>query len=141
MAENYCYIKDGVITRVQPLPKSWANCSGGFHLKGDAELKTYGWLPMVEVHNAYDQSTHYLDPVDVDIQSNQVVYTDVVVAFTSQQLKQNKDNDWKSSMILSDIGMSRVIEDILDGMADKSGVNQITLARLKSKKDLRATKP
>ena len=50
-------------------------------------------------------------------------------------------NDWKSSMQETDAGMSRVNEDILDGMADKSGVAQITLDKLQAKKDLRATKP
>ena len=50
-------------------------------------------------------------------------------------------NDWKEVMSASDSSMSRVNEDILDGMADKSGVQQITLDRLQAKKDLRATKP
>ena len=50
-------------------------------------------------------------------------------------------NDWKEVMSASDSGMSRVNEDILDGMADKSGVAQITLDKLQAKKDLRATKP
>ena len=50
-------------------------------------------------------------------------------------------NDWLENMATTDHGMSRVNEDILDGMADKSGVAQITLDRLQAKKDLRATKP
>ena len=50
-------------------------------------------------------------------------------------------NDWKEAMGMSDGTLPRYAEDILDGMADKSGVNQITLDRLQSKKDLRATKP
>ena len=49
--------------------------------------------------------------------------------------------DWKASMQETDHGMSRVNEDILDGMADKSNVPKITLDRLQAKKDLRATKP
>ena len=49
---------------------------------------------------------------------------------------------WLRRMVKTDrMGMSRVNEDILDGMADKSGVAQITLDRLQEKKDLRATKP
>ena len=48
---------------------------------------------------------------------------------------------WKRKMQKTDNGMSRVNEDILDGMADKSGVPQITLDKLQAKKDLRATKP
>ena len=49
--------------------------------------------------------------------------------------------DWKIAMQRTDGGMPRYAEDILDGMADKSGVAQITLDRLQEKKDLRATKP
>jgi len=49
--------------------------------------------------------------------------------------------DWKASMQGTDGGMPRVVEDILDGMANKLSVPQITLDRLQAKKDLRATKP
>ena len=48
---------------------------------------------------------------------------------------------WLMDMQLLDHGMPRFAEDILDGMPDKSGVAQISLDRLQSKKDLRATKP
>ena len=49
---------------------------------------------------------------------------------------------WKRAMRKSDTELlSRTMEDMLDGMADKSGVAQITLDRLQAKKDLRATKP
>ena len=50
-------------------------------------------------------------------------------------------NEWKASISALDSGMPRVVEDILDGMLDKSGVAQITLDRLQSKKELRASKP
>ena len=51
-------------------------------------------------------------------------------------------NDWKITMQRADNDlMPRYAEDILDGMADKSGVAQIALDRLQAKKDLRATKP
>jgi len=50
-------------------------------------------------------------------------------------------NDWKFSMQETDHGMPRFAEDILDGMANKLSVPQITLDRLQAKKDLRATKP
>jgi len=50
-------------------------------------------------------------------------------------------DEWKASIEATDSGMPRYAEDILDGMADKSGVAQITLDRLQAKKDLRATKP
>jgi hypothetical protein len=48
--------------------------------------------------------------------------------------------DWKASMQETDSSMPRYAEDILDGM-DKSGVAQITLDRLQSKKDLRGERP
>ena len=49
---------------------------------------------------------------------------------------------WVESMHISDSTLlSRAMEDMLDGMPDKSGVAQITLDRLQAKKDLRATKP
>ena len=50
-------------------------------------------------------------------------------------------NDWKEAIAGTDGDMPRWGEDILDGMADKSGVAQITLDKLQAKKDLRATKP
>jgi len=50
-------------------------------------------------------------------------------------------NDWKEAINASDGVLPRWGEDILDGMADKSGVPQITLDKLQAKKDLRATKP
>ena len=49
--------------------------------------------------------------------------------------------DWKTNMAETDLHMSRSLEDMLDGMADKSNVAQITLDKLQAKKDLRATKP
>ena len=48
---------------------------------------------------------------------------------------------WHNDISKLDKDMPRTMEDILDGMADKSGVAQISLDRLQSKKDLRATKP
>ena len=50
--------------------------------------------------------------------------------------------DWKASMQRADNDlMPRFAEDILDGMADKSGVAQITLDRLQAKKDKRGERP
>ena len=50
--------------------------------------------------------------------------------------------NWVEEMARSDTELlSRMMEDMLDGMADKSGVAQITLDKLQAKKDLRATKP
>jgi len=48
---------------------------------------------------------------------------------------------WHNDISKLDKDMPRSLEDMLDGMADKSGVAQITLDKLKAKKDLRATKP
>ena len=48
---------------------------------------------------------------------------------------------WHNDISKLDKDMPRSLEDMLDGMPDKSGVAQITLDRLQSKKDLRATKP
>jgi hypothetical protein len=48
---------------------------------------------------------------------------------------------WYDDISILDKDMPRSLEDMLDGMADKSGVAQITLDRLQAKKDLRATKP
>jgi hypothetical protein len=50
-------------------------------------------------------------------------------------------NDWKVSMAVLDFNMPRFAEDILDSMADKSGVAQISLDRLQAKKDKRSEKP
>ena len=50
--------------------------------------------------------------------------------------------NWVEEMARSDtVLLPRMMEDILDGMPDKSGVPQITLDKLQAKKDLRATKP
>ena len=48
---------------------------------------------------------------------------------------------WHNDISKLDKDMPRSLEDILDAMADKSGVPQITVDRLQAKKDLRATKP
>ena len=50
--------------------------------------------------------------------------------------------DWKADMHRSDTELlPRYAEDILDGMPNKLSVAKITLDRLQTKKDLRATKP
>jgi hypothetical protein len=50
-------------------------------------------------------------------------------------------DEWKGTIHETDSNMPRYAEDILDSMADKSGVAQITLDRLQEKKTLRETKP
>jgi hypothetical protein len=49
--------------------------------------------------------------------------------------------NWVEDMARSDAILPRWGEDMLEGMPDKSGVAQITLDRLQTKKDLRATQP
>ena len=49
--------------------------------------------------------------------------------------------NWHNDISKLDKDMPRYAEDILDSIADKSGVAQITLDKLQAKKDLRATKP
>ena len=48
---------------------------------------------------------------------------------------------WIGDMVRSDKTLPRYAEDILDEMPNKLSVPQITLDRLQTKKDLRATKP
>jgi len=50
--------------------------------------------------------------------------------------------NWVEDMHRSDTELlSRTMEDMLDGMPDKSGVAQITLDRLQAKKDKRGERP
>tara|TARA_R100001244_G_scaffold115853_1_gene85963 strand:- start:82 stop:336 length:255 start_codon:yes stop_codon:yes gene_type:complete len=58
----------------------------------------------------------------------------------AQELANRPMEKWKEAIQATDSSMPRYAEDILDGM-DKSGVAQILLDRLQSKKELRATKP
>ena len=48
---------------------------------------------------------------------------------------------WHNEISKLDKDMPRTMEDILDGMPNKLSVAKITLDRLQTKKDLRATKP
>jgi len=48
---------------------------------------------------------------------------------------------WHNEISELDKDMPRSMEDMLDGMPDKSGVAQITLDRLQAKKDKRSEKP
>ena len=154
--KNYCYIEDGVVKQIQPLPKNWANVSGFNKLTDLAVLKSHGWLPFEEVNLSYNSTTHYRDDYIKDIQSDKVVYTDNVVAFTAEQLAQNAMNDWKSKIEVNDNfvldGMPRVVEDLMDALntfnpeilnglpRDSDGVS-ITEEKLKAKKAHRDSKP
>ena len=87
----------------------------------------------------------------MDVQVDKVVFTDNIVAFTDEEMKQNKWNDWSSGLSVSDdnqaIGMDRVMEDVIDSLVRKYPdiLNDPENVRLKqrheAKKALRATKP
>ena len=44
---NYALVEDGSVTKVGGLPNSWKNVSNLPKLS-DAELKTFGWLPLTK---------------------------------------------------------------------------------------------
>ena len=141
LSMNYVYLDgDGEIEFAGKLPKGYKK-NGGLRTMSDPELAAVGWLPMVEVKLGYNRKTHYQGRPVMDVQADKIVFTDDIIAYTEQELKQNKYNDWQSSMVNTDITMPRIAEDILDGMADKSGIPIITLYRLQAKKDLRESKP
>jgi hypothetical protein len=82
--------------------------------------------------------THNIDGVRVDFTQDEEDALDAVdAAWTAAKPLQV----WHDDMAETDHGMTRTMEDMLDGMPDKSGVAQITLDKLQTKKDLRATKP
>jgi len=151
---NYCFVEDGEVKYAGHLPKNGKTVSG-LNKLSDAELKKHGWLPMVEVNPSYNQETHYRISPTIDIQEDQVVYNDVIVAFTAEEIKQNIWNDWINTMYQSDgKGMNfdtttigRVEEDLLDLIdeIDPNHLNKpkyaVIKARRKAKRDLRATKP
>jgi hypothetical protein len=93
-----------------------------------------------------DQS--YLEGMVENALSSGCLRSDIEVGWEEIAVIQQWEQDsmtanevWEKNMRDSDNGMMpRYAEDILDGM-DKSGVAQILLDRLQSKKDLRAAKP
>ena len=67
---------------------------------------------MVEIHAAYDSSTHYKDGYTIDIQATQVVYNDIIIAFTAEQLSQNSINNAKAAIqSLEDSQTSRLLRE------------------------------
>jgi len=148
---NYCLVENGKVTNgPRSLPKSWRNVSG-LDLSSDAELKELGWLPWKEILPEYDEFTHYRDGYNHEIGEDEVIYTSIVVAFTTEQLVQNKWNDWTSNMIFSDDMMAgnipRQMEDIITMLVGKypdilnEAGNEIIKKHYNDKKALRATKP
>jgi hypothetical protein len=97
--------------------------------------------------SVYRENPHSDKTISNAVSSIGIALSDLEVAdevLTEQQWsdKANDDLSWEEKMARSDNDMmSRTMEDMLDGMADKSGVAKITLDRLQAKKDLRATKP
>lgn len=156
MPENYCYVEDGEVKHIQPLPKNWGNVSGFNKLTDLAVLKSHGWLPFEEVNLSYNNKTHYRKDYKKDIQADKVVYTDNVVAFTAEELAQNAMNDWKSKLEGNDNfvlgGMPRVVEDLMDALntfnpeilknlpRNSDGISA-TEEKLKEKKAHRDSKP
>lgn len=145
---NYCYVEAGNVAKgPMPLPKSWKNVSG-LNLMGDADLKLIGWLPFEENDPDYNSVTHYRVTPTVDIQADKVVYNQKLIAFTEQELTQNKWNTWVSDMDTSDrTVMGRVNEDTLDLLVSKyeSVLDTDGFANIKerhaNKKTLRGKKP
>ena len=151
---NYCLVENEEVVYAGHLPKNSKTVSGLDKLS-DVELKKHGWLPMVEVQPDYNQVTHHRLRPTVDIQEDQVVFTDVIVAFTADELKQNAWNDWMTTMNQKDgqtidfdtTTIGRVEEELLDlideidpTLLDKPKYAVIK-ARRKTKRDLRGTKP
>jgi len=150
---NYVLVENGLVTSgPASLPRGWREISG-FNLMSQADLKTLGWLPHEYIESVYNSSTHYRDGYDIDIQEDKVVYTDIVKAFTGDQLAQNTWNDWSTDMMKSDdwvrgsIHLPRQLEDIITMLVGKypdilnEEGNEIIKKRYNDKKALRATKP
>jgi hypothetical protein len=125
-AKNYCFVDNGVIKEGPgALPQNWKygniNKTNMQHLN-DEELVAIGWLLHEEVPAVYDEATHYRNGYDIDIQETKVVYTNILVAFTADEIKNNKWNKWKSEMYWSDrdgLAINRPTEDVLDMLIDK----------------------
>ena len=154
MAQNFCYVEDGEIKKVQPLPKNWKNVSGFNKITDLAKLKTFGWLPFEEVFEEYDQTTHYRGKMLEDIQADKVVFTDDIIAFTADQMKMNNWSNWLGAMSGSDNtiagfsgGLSHSEETAIDMIVTKfptilnEAGNEAIKAKHEAKKALRATKP
>tara|TARA_Y100001951_G_C11222655_1_gene229724 strand:- start:358 stop:600 length:243 start_codon:yes stop_codon:yes gene_type:complete len=79
-----------------------------------------------------------LDGVKIMFTPEEEIARDIEEA---KDLAERPMRKWLGEIADTDAGMPRYAEDILDGIADKSGINQITLDRLQAKKDKRGEKP
>ena len=145
MARNYCLVENGIVVDgPRDLPKAWRNISG-LNNSTNEELKVLGWLPFVENEPSYNDSTHWRDKPSVDIQNDQVVYNQVLVPYTEQELKQNAWNDWVGLMFNSDNLLPRYVEDMMDALIAKYPDAYDAFPELKlkytEKKDARKTRP
>ena len=140
---NYCLIENNiVIDGPRRLPTSWKNVSGFHHMNPD-KLKDYGWLPVEYIETPYDPATHYRVSPSADIQVDKVVLTEVVVAYTPEQVKQNNWNNWASGMNDRDLfrqgGLTRTEEDTMD-MIDEIDPTIIAKPKYKKSRDRRQMK-
>ncbi len=106
----------------------------------EEELKALNWFPREEIKIAYDGQTHYLAPQSVDIQAEKVVYTDVVVAFTEEELAQNALNNWHHAMHRHEEIMPSPLEDVITKIGT-DGLAAETKKKYDDKRATRASKP
>jgi len=125
MAEiNYCLVENGVVVYGPAgLPNSWGNTVGLDKCSPEG-LKERGWLVHEMINPSYDAITHRREGFIVDIQEDKVVYTDNIIAHSTEELTQNAMNDWGSTLYGSDmihehIGLPRQMEDMLKILIDK----------------------
>jgi len=126
LLDNFCEVKkDGSIGHVGSLPKNWGSIAGFNRITDLVKLASLGWLPMEEVHPAYDRITHHTVGYDIDIQEDKVVYTDNIIAYTAEELAQNIINDAISEIIRLENGQNqsaRLLREAALGIAiDKPG--------------------
>ena len=135
MSNNvYCKIKNGQIvdgpTTRPAVPEGTPE-----------ELKELGWLPWEEVNPPYNNQTHYRIAPTRAIFADKVVFTDVIVPFTDEQMAQNAINDWHGKMYMTDQEMMlRPLEDVITKIGT-DGLAEATKKKYDYKRATRATKP
>ena len=117
----YCLVGvDSVLMGPMRLPLNWENHSG-MRMMGNFDLKQLGWLPVDIVDPPYNTETHKRGEPNVDIQTDRVVFNQNLIAYTAEELKQNKWNDFLNKMDKLNEpknGLPRWGEDIMDAIAD-----------------------